>query len=336
MPIDKQMFSKQGFTAVKTLGSGHWGTTYLAQDADGNKCCIKSESDLARAQNESGIISRVYDDFESTLFTQDGTHYFTMPYFEGVTLEHAIQNGLSLFEKVEIATRIKEEMVKLYGKGYLHRDLHAYNILYNPKDKANPINLIDLGRSVALDAEDKNLPHWAARLFFQPQTAPEYVSRDNIGIHSDIFSFGLIMKRFFPGAHEDVTKLFAHYDYSERYIKFNQLETSLKDIFKQQKNHLVSECSRIIDSYSAAEADALIELRTQLENVQLDDPESIRALQASCNNTFEQFQSSAEVHWLVLMVFDLLAYFGFMKQEDVLQYRVRAFIEPGPEESPNP
>ncbi|ETO92808.1 protein kinase domain-containing protein [Legionella oakridgensis] len=328
MGFIQETFSDYGFTIKKKLGSGCWGTAYLAVDSQGQKCCIKSEYSRRRAQAESEAIKNVYG-YPSIVLSLHGIHYFTMPYFKGINLKQAMDHGLSLIEKINIAMKIREQLIALHRKGYLHRDIKPDNMIYDATNPTSPIEIIDLGRAVPLKEKDKTLHFSGFRLFFQPQTAPEYVygNEDDIGEHSDIYSFGLIFCQFFPEETDKISALCHRYDFNLRQLTFDALNDQLIEVFKKKKEELIAQCSTIIDTTKESNTMSLENLRTALRNAELNNKDSIHTLQVACSNAFSDFNSTA-VHHLLLKVYEFIAYFGFIKEEEVFKLKMRTFVNP--------
>ena len=355
------------YEIIGTLGSGCWGTTYEAtkidktdtskserdeeidtlkseQDEEKDKqksVCLKSEQSLTKAREEAQAINDIYDlkdDKISRAFEHDGNYYFTMPIYKGPNLEKVFQKGLSLIGKIRVAQAIKKEMEKVFGKGYLHRDIKLDNIIYTPADKDGPIKLIDYGRAVKQDAKEKKyIDHWSIRLWWQPQTAPEFRYRkedgSNIDTHSDIYSFGLILKRFFPDVPEQLDKLYAYNPSEEdesfrhRTRTFEELETKLGQIFATKRDELRARCKALIDETpDGPKKEQLKSLRATLKEANIDEPATITALYEPCNEAFNNF-SDTSIHSLVVAIYEFLNYFGFYK-EDALQLQVRQFFDP--------
>ncbi|WP_165474802.1 protein kinase domain-containing protein [Legionella nagasakiensis] len=332
MRVAQKTFSDYGFTIKKKLGSGCWGTAYLAIDQEGHQCCIKSEHDRRRAEAESRAITDVYG-YESKVVTIDNIHYFTMPYFKGINLKQAMNHGLSLIEKINIAMKIREQMIALHLKGYLHRDIKPDNIIYDPTNPISSINIIDLGRAIPLREEDKTLHYSRFRLFFQPQTAPEYVygNESAVGEHSDIYSFGRILHHFFPETTDKISALCHRYNFKLRQLAFNTLNDKLIEIFNIKRKELISECAKIIGSTDQCNTTSLQNLKVALSNADPNDKQSINTLQIACSHAFSDFNSTA-VHGLLIKIYELIAYFGFVKEEDVLKLKMRSFVNPNLDE----
>ena len=192
------------------LGEGGMGVVYLAERSDlGSLVAIKILRDAwlspARrerfaseqrtlAQLNHPSIARLYD--ADTL--DDGTPWFVMEYVEGVPLtEYCGQHALSIEERLQLFRTVCEAVQYAHQHAVIHRDLKPSNILVKPD---GTIRLLDFGIAKQLDSLDtpagqkgSNHTMTGLRLMTPAYAAPEQIRGEQIGIHTDVYSLGVIL-----------------------------------------------------------------------------------------------------------------------------------------------
>jgi eukaryotic-like serine/threonine-protein kinase len=151
------------YQIIKTLGSGGFGDTYLAQDLDlpGQPKCVvkhlKPNSDpavlqivrrlfdseaqvLYRLGNDSDQIPRLFAHFE-----EQGQFYLVQEFVDGVDLSHEIIPGQTLTEPqiIKILQEILEILAVVHKQNIIHRDIKPQNLMRRRQD--GKIVLIDFG-----------------------------------------------------------------------------------------------------------------------------------------------------------------------------------------------
>jgi eukaryotic-like serine/threonine-protein kinase len=198
----------------ETLGEGGMGVVYLAERIDlGSLVAIKILRDAwlspARrerfaseqrtlAQLNHPSIARLYD--ADTL--DDGTPWFVMEYVEGVPLtEYCTQYGCSIKERLQLFRAVCEAVQYAHQRAVIHRDLKPSNILVKPD---GTVRLLDFG--IAKQLESLEAPLGKAdqtmtglRLMTPAYAAPEQIRGDGIGIHTDVYSLGVILYELLAG-----------------------------------------------------------------------------------------------------------------------------------------
>ena len=192
------------------LGEGGMGVVYLAERIDlGSLVAIKILRDAwlspARrerfaseqrtlAQLNHPSIARLYD--ADTL--DDGTPWFVMEYVEGVPLtDYCSQPALSIDQRLQLFRTVCEAVQYAHQHAVIHRDLKPSNILVKPD---GTIRLLDFGIAKQLDSLDtpagqkgSNHTMTGLRLMTPAYAAPEQIRGEQIGIHTDVYSLGVIL-----------------------------------------------------------------------------------------------------------------------------------------------
>jgi serine/threonine protein kinase len=151
------------YKIIRQLGSGSFGTTYLAQDLDlpENAVCVVKNLRRAETQeeledfikffgregkalyhlgNHCNQIPRLFAHFE-----EQGEFYLVQEYIDGHDLSQEIFSGnkLSEAETIKLLKEILEVLKILHDKDIIHRDIKAQNLMRRNSD--GKIVLIDFG-----------------------------------------------------------------------------------------------------------------------------------------------------------------------------------------------
>ncbi len=203
----------------QALGEGGMGVVYLAERADlGSLVAIKLLRDAwlspARrerfaseqrtlAQLNHPSIARLYD--ADTL--DDGTPWFVMEYVEGVPLtEYCSQHACSIEQRLQLFRAVCEAVQYAHQHAVIHRDLKPSNIFVKPDGS---VRLLDFG--IAKQLESLETPAGknqigidqtmtGLRLMTPAYAAPEQIRGDRVGIHTDVYSLGVILYELLAGA----------------------------------------------------------------------------------------------------------------------------------------
>lgn len=302
LPNDRVIIDGKDYHLVKQLGKGNRGAVFLAEHKEEGKpterLCVKRETAKKRAKREARAIKAVYK-HKTSVTTEGDFYYFTMPYFKGQMLQDVMRD-LTLYQKIVIAQKLKEEIEKIHLKGYLHRDLKPNNIMVDLSGDEIKVHIIDLGRSVEIDDKEHlvlETPY--SHLFFQEQVAPEYMKGTGIGTHSDKYSFGVIFKKLFPDQASMINKLLS-YDVTMRNKGFDQVDAAIRGAFTKIKDEIYRECLKYQDklklskykdesaAYVNTAKSDLDQFSKLIANAQIDNIESLKKIQTQ----FHHLQSS--------------------------------------------
>ncbi|HWY57314.1 MAG TPA: serine/threonine-protein kinase [Terriglobales bacterium] len=200
----------------RALGEGGMGVVYLAERIDlGSLVAIKILRDAwlspARrdrfaseqrtlAQLNHPSIARLYD--ADTL--DDGTPWFVMEYVEGVPLtEYCSEHTCSSEERLQLFRAVCEAVQYAHQHAVIHRDLKPSNILVKPD---GTIRLLDFGIAKQLETLETHAGQMGSdqtmtglRLMTPAYAAPEQIRGDRVGIHTDVYSLGVILYELLAG-----------------------------------------------------------------------------------------------------------------------------------------
>ncbi|HEY1263552.1 MAG TPA: serine/threonine-protein kinase, partial [Terriglobales bacterium] len=194
-----------------TLGEGGMGVVYLAEREDlGSQVAIKvlrdawlSPARRARfaseqrtlAQLNHPSIARLYD--ADTL--ADGTPCIIMEYVEGLPLtEYCRRHQCSVEQRLELFRAVCEAVQYAHQHAVIHRDLKPSNVLVK---QDGGVRLLDFGIAKQLDSVDAPVDQTRTglRLMTPAYAAPEQIRGDRIGIHTDVYSLGVILYELLAG-----------------------------------------------------------------------------------------------------------------------------------------
>lgn len=199
------------YRITRVLGEGGMGVVYLAERDDlASVAALKILRDAwlspARrerfaseqrtlAQLNHPSIARLYD--ANSL--PDGTPWFVMEYVEGVPLtDYCRAHGSSLAERLRLFRAVCEAVLHAHTHAIIHRDLKPSNILV--KDDGT-VKLLDFGIAKHLEALDSpaDQTRTGLRLMTPAYAAPEQVRGDRVGLHTDVYSLGIILYELLTG-----------------------------------------------------------------------------------------------------------------------------------------
>ncbi|MGB8802666.1 MAG: serine/threonine-protein kinase [Candidatus Acidiferrales bacterium] len=195
----------------RALGEGGMGVVYLAEREDlGNEVAIKILRDAwvspARrerfnveqrtlAQLNHPSIARLYDADTSP----DGTPFFVMEYVEGVPLTDFCRTmRCTIPERLRLFRAVCEAVLYAHQHAVIHRDLKPSNILVK---QHGSIRLLDFGIAKHLEnlGELVDQTVTGLRLMTPAYAAPEQIRGEQVGIHSDVYSLGVVLYELLAG-----------------------------------------------------------------------------------------------------------------------------------------
>jgi serine/threonine protein kinase/tetratricopeptide (TPR) repeat protein len=205
-------FSKFGpYRIQRVLGEGGMGVVYLAEREDlGSQVAIKVLRDAwlspARrelfaaeqrtlAQLNHPSIARLYDANTSP----DGSPFFVMEYVEGIPLTvYCDKNNCSIHGRLRLFRSVCEAVLYAHQHAVIHRDLKPSNILVKNDET---LRLLDFGISKHLESLGDSVKQTMAglRLMTPAYAAPEQIRGEQVGIHSDVYSLGVILYELLAG-----------------------------------------------------------------------------------------------------------------------------------------
>jgi serine/threonine protein kinase/tetratricopeptide (TPR) repeat protein len=193
------------------LGEGGMGVVYLAERSDlGSKAAIKILRDAwlsplrrERFAAEQRTLAQLSHPSIATLHDAgtlpEGTPWFVMEYVEGETITtHCTKHDCSIDERLQLFREVCEAVQHAHSHLVIHRDLKPSNILVR---QDGSVKLLDFGISKQLDSVDAlaEQTRTAVRLMTPAYAAPEQIRGQPVGVHSDIYSLGVILYELLVG-----------------------------------------------------------------------------------------------------------------------------------------
>lgn len=187
------------------------GVVYLAEREDlGNRVAIKILRDASlsparreRFASEQRTLAQLNHPFIARLYDADtladGTPWFVMEYVEGDPLtEYCAKHESSAQERLQLFRAVCEAVQYAHGHAVIHRDLKPSNILVK-RDRT--VRLLDFGIAKQLEGLDAaaDQTRTALRLMTPAYAAPELIRGDRVGVHTDVYSLGVILYELLAG-----------------------------------------------------------------------------------------------------------------------------------------
>src|SRR2546426_675313 len=195
----------------QALGQGGMGVVYLAEREDlGSVAAIKILRDAwlspdrrerfaseqrTLAQLNHPAIARLYDADP----LRDGTPWFVMEYVEGLHLtKFCEEHASSIPERLRLFRAVCEAVEHAHRHLIVHRDLKPSNILVKPDGS---VKLLDFGIAKQLDSLEGPVDRTRTglRLMTPAYAAPEQILGDPVGIHTDIYTLGVVLYELLTG-----------------------------------------------------------------------------------------------------------------------------------------
>ncbi|MBW8015578.1 MAG: serine/threonine protein kinase [Planctomycetes bacterium] len=197
--MNNQILDIDGFTIIKSIGTGARTTIYLARDE-----ATRQKVALKRAILENPEDTRIFEQIENEYkVSQNIDHPYirkchkiikkrkllkvnevllSMEMFEGRSLEES--NSFSLGDLLLIFRMIATALNGMHQRGYVHCDIKPNNILISDEGS---IKIIDLGQSCKIGAIKTRIQGTPDYI------APEQVHKQHLSHRTDIFNFGATM-----------------------------------------------------------------------------------------------------------------------------------------------
>jgi len=189
------------YRIISPLGSGGFGTVYLAEDTwIDKKVAIKvphrqnidfgellKEPRLLASLNHPNIVAI------TTAEKQDNIFFIVMEYVAGETLENILghSGALDLTRALDYACQICNAVDHAHRQGVIHRDLRPANVLVSETDV---VKVADFGTSRFLEIA----AHGTTVIGSPPYMAPEQFQGKAV-FASDIYSLGVTMYQMLTG-----------------------------------------------------------------------------------------------------------------------------------------
>jgi serine/threonine protein kinase len=189
------------YRIVSTLGSGGFGTVYLAEDTwIDKKVALKvphrQNLDFGELLREPRLLASLNHPNVVTVLTaekQDNIFFIVMEYVAGDTLEQIIERegALDLPRVLDYTCQICNAVDHAHRQGVIHRDLRPGNVLVT---EHGMVKVADFGTSRFLEIA----AHGTTVIGSPPYMAPEQFQGKAV-FASDIYSLGVTMYQMLTG-----------------------------------------------------------------------------------------------------------------------------------------
>src|SRR5262245_62059911 len=189
------------YKILSTIGSGGFGTVYLAEDTwIDKKVAIKVPHrqglDFGELLREPRLLASVSHPNIVAITTaekQDNIFFIVMEYVQGETLENiiALKGPLDLNRALDFTCQICNAVDHAHKQGVIHRDLRPANVLVAENDM---LKVADFGTSRFLEIA----AHGTTVIGSPPYMAPEQFYGKAV-FASDIYSLGVTMYQMLTG-----------------------------------------------------------------------------------------------------------------------------------------
>ena len=189
------------YKIMSALGSGGFGSVYLAEDTWINKKValkvphrqnlnfseLLREPRLLAALDHPNIVSI------TTAEKQDNIFFIVMEYVPGETLETLIATGgrLEIDRALDYAIQITRAVEHAHAQGVIHRDLRPANVLVSG---SGTLKVADFGTSRFLEVA----AHGTTIIGSPPYMAPEQIRGEAV-YASDLYSLGITVYQMLTG-----------------------------------------------------------------------------------------------------------------------------------------
>ncbi len=199
------------YRITRLLGEGGMGVVYLARRHDlGSVAAIKilrdawlSPTRRERFAAEQRTLAQLHHPSIAQLHDADtlpdGTPWFVMEYVEGVPLTDYCRTRATTIEgRLELFRAVCEAVQHAHGHAVIHRDLKPSNILVTADGR---VKLLDFGIAKHLEETDGTVDQTRTglRMMTPAYAAPEQILGERVGIHSDVYSLGVILYELLTG-----------------------------------------------------------------------------------------------------------------------------------------
>jgi eukaryotic-like serine/threonine-protein kinase len=189
------------YKIIAPLGSGGFGTVYLAQDTwIDKKVAIKVPHrqglDFGELLHEPRLLASVSHPNIVSITTaekQDNLFFIVMEYVHGETLENLIaaRGALDITRTLDFTCQICNAVDHAHRQGVIHRDLRPANVLVTENDM---LKVADFGTSRFLEIA----AHGTTVIGSPPYMAPEQFHGKAV-FASDLYSLGVTMYQMLTG-----------------------------------------------------------------------------------------------------------------------------------------
>lgn len=199
------------YRVLGVLGEGGMGLVYLAERKDlGSKVAIKvlrdswlSPARRERFASEQRLLAQLTHPSIARLYDADtlpnGTPWFAMEYVEGIPLtDYCRKHHCSIDQRLRLFRSVCEAVQYAHAHAVIHRDVKPSNIFV--KDDGT-LRLLDFGIAKQIESLDAQLNQTMTglRLLTPAYAAPEQIRGEQLGVHTDVYSLGVVLFELLAG-----------------------------------------------------------------------------------------------------------------------------------------
>lgn len=209
--INKNTNTASQFCYSKDIGHGTFGTVRLFQSEKGEevvvKTPIKNVVDVLLQKNalakESTFNQIAYQGEYSSAFEfeseDDYTNRYVMPFVPGDTLYSVMPKINCKYQLAELILQIAYELTRIHSLGFLHRDIHAKNIMIAVSDDGFKVRFVDFALSCWLTEDAAECWIVEDNKFYPPELCAKKEHYKSFipklpNVNQDIYSFGFLLK----------------------------------------------------------------------------------------------------------------------------------------------
>jgi len=205
------------YSILGVLGRGGMGTVYLAQDARlRRRIAIKvlpestslDRDPLERFEREAQILATLSHPNIAIVYTleQDGgTHFITMEFVAGQTLDHCIgAKAMDRSRAYRLCGQIAAALDGAHCQGIIHRDLKPSNVMVTPRDQ---IKVLDFGLAKVVAGRGGSSESTLRMNATDPDAvvgtfgymSPEQLRGEGLDRRTDVWAFGCCLYECLSG-----------------------------------------------------------------------------------------------------------------------------------------
>lgn len=203
-----------GYTLVRELGEGGFGTVYLAEQVEPVrrmvalkivKLGMDTQAVIARFERERQALAVMEHPHIARVLgagaTDTGRPYFVMEYVEGVPITaFCVERRLPIRDRLVLFAQVCRAIQHAHQKGVIHRDIKASNVLVGEMDGVGIPKVIDFGIAKATGTSAEATLSGDGFLLGTPAgMSPEQLEGGDVDTRSDVYSLGALLYELLCG-----------------------------------------------------------------------------------------------------------------------------------------
>lgn len=151
-----------------------------------------------------------------------------MEYIDGRSLDEFLKENPTQAVRRQVVAELLEALAYFHRKQVVHQDLKPSNILIT--NDGNHVKIIDFGFADSRDYAIIKSPSYSAAY-----AAPEQLSGGEVDNRTDLYAFGLILKKIFPSRYENVVRRCLQPQKQNRYASAEGVLGALGKVDRKRK-----------------------------------------------------------------------------------------------------